>query len=75
MGAADIAGLNHGVAAQPTRVIMDRDMYERSWGKGPDALLRKKLIAEGMLGKRGEVLQGKTPDEYLRRHLDVQKFL
>lgn len=53
MNSADIAGLNHGVAARPTRVIMDRDVYARQWGKGPGAIARQALIKEGKLGKRG----------------------
>lgn len=75
MNAADIAGLNHGVAAIPTRVIMDRDVYERSWGKGPMAIARKKLITEGKLGKHGEVIEGKTPQEYLDRFTNTVEFL
>lgn len=27
MSSPDIAGLNHGVVAKPTRVLMDRELY------------------------------------------------
>ena len=55
MSAADIAGLNHGMAAKPTRVIMDRNTYEKQWGKGEMALERIALIEKGLLGKHGEI--------------------
>lgn len=61
MNSVDIAGLNHGVVATPTRVIMDRNTYEKSWGKGPVAIERTKLIKESLLGKHGEIVEGKTP--------------
>lgn len=44
MNSPDIAGLNHGVAAKPTRVLMDRELYAKQWGKGPVAVMRKELI-------------------------------
>ena len=63
MSAADIAGLNHGMAAKPTRVIMDRNTYEKQWGKGEMALERIALIEKGLLGKHGEI-QDNTPDTW-----------
>lgn len=75
MNSADIAGLNHGVTVQPTRIIMDRDLYAKCWGKGPVAVQRKQLIKDGLLDKHGEIIEGKTPESYINRHLDVQKFL
>ena len=54
---------------------MDRDLYAKCWGKGPVAVQRKQLIKDGLLDKHGEIIEGKTPESYINRHLDVQKFL
>lgn len=75
MNALDIASLNSGVVAVPTRVIMDRDVYEKAWGKGEIAIIRKNLIKEGKLGKHGEVIEGKTPQEYIHRNTNIHDYL
>ncbi|KAH0577079.1 Centromere/microtubule binding protein CBF5 [Spironucleus salmonicida] len=74
MSSVDIAGLNHGVVCKTTRVIMDRDTYEKQWGKGEQALERLQLIEKGLLGKHGEI-QDNTPHTWRTKWTDVQKFL
>ncbi|KAK4743220.1 hypothetical protein SAY87_001221 [Trapa incisa] len=65
MTTAVIATCDHGVVAKIKRVVMDRDTYPRKWGLGPRATMKKKLIAEGKLDKRGKPNE-KTPQEWLR---------
>lgn len=65
MTTAVMATCDHGVVAKIKRVIMDRDTYPRKWGLGPRAALKKKLIAEGKLDKRGKPNEN-TPAEWLR---------
>lgn len=59
MTTATIATCDHGLVAKLKRVIMERDLYPRQWGRGPVAMERKKLVAQGLLSKYakpGEVL-------------------
>ena len=65
MTTAVMATCDHGVVAKIKRVVMDRDTYPRKWGLGPRAAMKKKLIAEGKLGKHGKPNE-KTPQEWLR---------
>ncbi|OIV91593.1 hypothetical protein TanjilG_09005 [Lupinus angustifolius] len=65
MTTAVMATCDHGVVAKIKRVVMDRDTYPRKWGLGPKASLKKKLIAEGKLDKRGKPTAD-TPQEWLR---------
>ncbi|XVE61067.1 hypothetical protein DITRI_Ditri06bG0010000 [Diplodiscus trichospermus] len=65
MTTAVIATCDHGVVAKIKRVVMDRDTYPRKWGLGPTASMKKKLIAEGKLDKRGKP-NDSTPKEWLR---------
>lgn len=65
MTTAVMATCDHGVVAKIKRVVMDRDTYPRKWGLGPKASMKKKLIAEGLLDKRGKPNE-KTPAEWLR---------
>lgn len=51
MTTATLATCDHGVVAKLKRVIMDRDLYPRQWGLGPVAAERKKMIAQGLIGK------------------------
>lgn len=34
MSGVDIASGNHGVVCKPTRVIMERNLYEKQWKLG-----------------------------------------
>merc|ERR1739838_786190 len=63
MSTATIATCDHGVVAKIKRVIMERDCYPRRWGLGPKALEKKKMIASGMLDKRGQPNE-KTPEAW-----------
>ncbi|CAD6232220.1 unnamed protein product [Miscanthus lutarioriparius] len=65
MTTAVMATCDHGAVAKIKRVVMDRDTYPRKWGLGPVALKKKKMIAEGLLDKRGKPNE-KTPAEWLR---------
>lgn len=65
MTTAVIATCDHGVVAKIKRVVMDRDTYPRKWGLGPRASMKKKLIADGKLDKRGKPNES-TPAEWLR---------
>ncbi|CAH8820511.1 unnamed protein product [Trichobilharzia szidati] len=63
MTTATIATCDHGLVAKLKRVIMERDLYPRQWGRGPVAMERKKLVAQGLLrkfAKPGEVMS--TPN-------------
>ncbi|XP_047330583.1 H/ACA ribonucleoprotein complex subunit 4-like [Impatiens glandulifera] len=60
-----MATCDHGVVAKIKRVVMDRDTYPRKWGLGPRASMKKKLVAEGKLDKRGKPNES-TPAEWLR---------
>ncbi|VDQ11822.1 unnamed protein product [Trichobilharzia regenti] len=51
MTTATIATCDHGLVAKLKRVIMERDLYPRQWGRGPVAVERKKLVAQGLLKK------------------------
>ncbi|CAM8970693.1 unnamed protein product [Rhodiola kirilowii] len=65
MTTAVMATCDHGVVAKIKRVVMDRDTYPRKWGLGPRASMKKKLIADGKLDKRGKPNES-TPQEWLR---------
>ncbi|KAK9156645.1 hypothetical protein Scep_003219 [Stephania cephalantha] len=65
MTTAVMATCDHGVVARIKRVVMDRDTYPRKWGLGPRASMKKKLIAEGKLDKRGKPNEN-TPSEWAR---------
>ncbi|KAK1310282.1 H/ACA ribonucleoprotein complex subunit 4 [Acorus calamus] len=65
MTTAVMATCDHGTVARIKRVVMDRDTYPRKWGLGPRASAKKKMIAEGLLDKRGKPNE-KTPAEWQR---------
>ena len=65
MTTAVMATCDHGTVAKIKRVVMDRDTYPRKWGLGPRASMKKKMVAEGLLDKRGKPNE-KTPAEWLR---------
>lgn len=70
MTTAVMATCDHGVVAKIKRVVMERDTYPRRWGLGPTAQNKKKLIADGLLDKRGKPNE-KTPPEWLRNVPDL----
>ena len=61
MGQLDHA--DFGIAAVLKRVIMDRNVYPRRWGLGPQALLIRKMIEAGELDKYGRVTDT-TPNTF-----------
>ncbi|KAL9663391.1 hypothetical protein QQ045_018777 [Rhodiola kirilowii] len=65
MTTAVMATCDHGVVAKIKRVVMDRDTYPRKWGLGPRASMKKKLVGDGKLDKRGKPNES-TPQEWLR---------
>lgn len=65
MTSSVIATIEYGVAAKLKRVVMDRDTYPRRWGLSPRAVVKKKLIQEGKLGKYGKPIE-QTPEEWLK---------
>merc|ERR1712070_112869 len=69
MTTAVMATVDHGVVAKIKRCIMERDTYPRKWGLGPMAQQKKKVIAEGKLGKYGKVTSD-TPADYAKMHSD-----
>ena len=70
MTTAVMATVDHGVVAKIKRVIMDRDVYPRQWGKGPVATRKKALIKEGLLDKHGKK-NDKTPADWATSYVDV----
>jgi len=69
MSTADMAACDHGVVAKIKRVIMERNTYPRRWGKGPRALKKKQLIAEGKLDKYGRPNEN-TPPSWSSTYVD-----
>jgi len=49
-----MADCDHGAVAKIKRVIMERDVYPRKWGLGPQAQKKKALVAEGKVHKNAE---------------------
>ncbi|XP_049848591.1 uncharacterized protein LOC126315380 [Schistocerca gregaria] len=70
MTAVVMATCDHGVVAKTKRVIMDRDVYPRSWGLGPYAQLKKKMIADGKLDKYGKPNEN-TPKDWIQSYVDL----
>ena len=60
---AQMATTDNGTVAKIKRVIMERDVYPRQWGKGPKANLKKAMIKAGMLDKYGRPTKS-TPAEW-----------
>lgn len=56
-----IATCDHGTVAKIKRVIMDRELYPKKWGKGPYALKKQQFIKEGKLDKYGRATET-TPE-------------
>eukprot|EP00245_Coleochaete_scutata_P002935 TRINITY_DN14195_c0_g1_i1.p1 TRINITY_DN14195_c0_g1~~TRINITY_DN14195_c0_g1_i1.p1 ORF type:complete len:531 (+),score=150.95 TRINITY_DN14195_c0_g1_i1:91-1683(+) len=70
MTTAVMATCDHGVVAKVKRVVMERDTYPRRWGLGPTSQAKKKMIADGLLDKRGKPNE-KTPKEWVRNVPDL----
>jgi len=63
MTSGQMATCDHGKVAKIKRVIMERDLYPRQWGKGPKASLKKAMIKSGLLNKFGKKNEN-TPAEW-----------
>lgn len=70
MTTATIATCDHGLVAKLKRVIMERDLYPRQWGKGPVAMERKKLVAQGLLSKFAK--PGEVPPKVTQNNVSEQ---
>ena len=53
MTTSQIASSEFGIVSTLKRVIMDRNIYPRRWGMGPQATEKRKLITAGQLDKHG----------------------
>jgi hypothetical protein len=69
MTTAQMATCDHGVVAKLKRVIMERDLYPKRWGLGPQALQKKKMVKEGKLDKHGRTT-GDTPSDWKKSYVD-----
>ena len=58
-----IATCDHGTVAKIKRVIMDREVYPKKWGKGPYALKKQQFIKEGKLDQYGRATET-TPENW-----------
>ncbi|XP_015783729.1 H/ACA ribonucleoprotein complex subunit 4-like [Tetranychus urticae] len=67
MTTSTIASCDHGVVAKIKRVVMERDLYPRRWGLGPNATLKKKMIKEGLLDSKGKP-NDKTPKDWQKTY-------
>ena len=67
-----IATCDHGTVAKIKRVIMDREVYPRKWGKGPYALKKQQFIKEGKLDKYGRSTET-TPETWKQIFEDPNK--
>lgn len=52
-----IATCDHGTVAKIKRVIMDREVYPKKWGKGPYAMKKQQFIKEGKLDQYGRATE------------------
>jgi len=66
MTSSSIASCDHGVVARIKRVVMERDLYPRKWGLGKVAVLKKRLMKEGLLSEKGKPNE-KTPAEWYKQ--------
>jgi H/ACA ribonucleoprotein complex subunit 4 len=69
MTTAQMATCDHGVVAKLKRVIMERDLYPKRWGLGPQALQKKKMVKDGKLDKHGRATDA-TPSDWKNSYVD-----
>ncbi|BFZ57201.1 centromere/microtubule-binding protein cbf5 [Savitreella phatthalungensis] len=69
MSTVELSTCDHGVAARIKRVIMQRDLYPRRWGLGPQSMKKKSLKAEGKLDKYGRTNEN-TPVDWKNSYVD-----
>ncbi|KAF2666422.1 putative rRNA pseudouridine synthase [Microthyrium microscopicum] len=71
MTTVEMTTCDHGCCAKVKRVIMERDTYPRTWGLGPVAQAKKKLVAAGKLDKFGRNNE-ETPASWKKDYVDHQ---
>ncbi|ORY74115.1 pseudouridine synthase [Protomyces lactucae-debilis] len=69
MSTVELSTCDHGVVAKIKRVIMERDLYPRRWGLGPQSMKKKGLKAEGKLDKYGRINEN-TPADWKSNYKD-----
>jgi len=61
MTTSQMMSAEYGIVANLKRVIMDRNVYPRRWGLGPQATEKRKLMTEGKLDKYGRPTDSTPP--------------
>jgi len=69
MTTATMASCDHGVVAKIKRVVMERDLYPKKWGLGPQASMKKNMIKQGLLDKHGKPNES-TPRDWKSSYVD-----
>ena len=49
---------------------MERDLYPRKWGLGPNAQKKKQMVKDGKLDKHGKATKA-TPAEWTESYVDL----
>merc|ERR1712000_715610 len=69
MSAIEMSSCDHGVVAKVKRVIIERDLYPKTWGLGPMAQEKKKMKAAGVLDQYGRPNES-TPAQWTSGYKD-----
>merc|ERR1712200_100778 len=69
MTTATMASCDHGIVAKIKRVVMERDLYPKKWGLGPQASMKKNMIKQGLLDKHGKPNEN-TPRDWKSSYVD-----
>jgi len=69
MTTATMASCDHGIVAKIKRVVMERDLYPKKWGLGPQASMKKNMIKQGLLDKHGKPNEN-TPRDWRSSYVD-----
>jgi H/ACA ribonucleoprotein complex subunit 4 len=69
MTTATMASCDHGIVAKIKRVVMERDLYPKKWGLGPQASIKKGMIKQGLLDKHGKPNEN-TPRDWKSSYVD-----
>ncbi|WBW74192.1 pseudouridine synthase Cbf5 [Schizosaccharomyces osmophilus] len=69
MSTVELSTCDHGVVAKVKRCIMERDLYPRRWGLGPQSMKKKSMKKDGKLDKFGRPNEN-TPSEWSKSYID-----
>merc|ERR1712242_478895 len=69
MTTATMASCDHGIVAKIKRVVMERDLYPKKWGLGPQASMKKNMIKQGLLDEYGKPNEN-TPKNWSSSYVD-----